>query len=81
MKIIICCWEGVTKTIKNEAKEQKRGFLSTLLGTLRANLLGNQLSGKEIVRTCSAKKKGKGTAKASPGNEKGKETVTAAHGN
>ena len=24
---------GLTKTIKNESKEQKRGFLSMLLGT------------------------------------------------
>ena len=30
---------GVTKTIKNETKEQKGGFLSMLLGTLRASLL------------------------------------------
>ena len=29
----------VTKTIKNEIKEQKGGFLSMLLGTLRASLL------------------------------------------
>ena len=28
--------EGVSKTIKNEAKEEKRGFLSTLIGTLAA---------------------------------------------
>ena len=26
--------KGVTKTIKNETKEQKEGFLSMLLGTL-----------------------------------------------
>ena len=32
---------GVCKIIKNEAKEQKGGFLSTLLGTLDASLLGN----------------------------------------
>ena len=38
--------KGVTKTIKNEAKEQKGGFLSMLLGTLGASLLGNLLSGK-----------------------------------
>ena len=37
--------KGVTKTIKNETKEQKRGFLSMLLGTLGAYLLGNLLSG------------------------------------
>ena len=30
---------GVTKTIKNEIKEQKGGFLSMLLTTLRASLL------------------------------------------
>ena len=33
--------KGVTKTIKNETKEQKAGFLSMLLGTLRASLLRN----------------------------------------
>ena len=33
--------KGVTKTIKNETKEQKGGFLSMLLGTLGASLLGN----------------------------------------
>ena len=38
--------KGVTKTIKNEAKEQKGGFLSMLLGTLGASLFGNLLSGK-----------------------------------
>ena len=34
--------KGVTKTIKNEAKEQKGGFLSMLLRTLGASLLGNK---------------------------------------
>ena len=33
----------VTKTIKNETKKQKGGFLSILLGTLGASLLGNLL--------------------------------------
>ena len=41
----------VTKTIKNEIKEQKGGFLSMLLSTLGASLLGNLLSGKGTVRT------------------------------
>ena len=41
---------GVSKRIKNETKEQKRGFLSMLLGTLGASLLGNLLTGKGIVR-------------------------------
>ena len=42
--------KGVSKRIKNETKEQKRGFLSMLLGTLGASLLGNLLTGKGIVR-------------------------------
>ena len=33
----------VTKIIKNEAKEQKGGFLNMLLGILGASLLGNLL--------------------------------------
>ena len=36
--------EGVSETIKNEAKEPKRGFLSMLVGTLGASLLGNMLT-------------------------------------
>ena len=42
--------EGVSKTIQNEAKKQKGGFHSMLLGTLSASLLGNILPGKEINR-------------------------------
>ena len=37
--------KGVSKTIKNETKEQRRGFLSMLLCTLGASLLGNLLTG------------------------------------
>ena len=33
--------KGVSKKIENEKKEQKGGFLSMLLGTLEASLLGN----------------------------------------
>ena len=51
--------KGVTKTIINETKEQKGGFLSTLLGTFGASLLGNLLTGKGIVRAGSGKKKEK----------------------
>ena len=44
--------KGVSKTIENETKEQKGGFLSMLLGTLGASLLGNILTGgKGIMRT------------------------------
>ena len=51
--------KGVTKTIKNEIKEQKGGFLSMLLGTLRASLLGNVLTGKGILRASSGNNKRK----------------------
>ena len=42
--------KGVSETIKNEAKEQKRGFLGMLLGTVGASLLGNLLTGKDTFR-------------------------------
>ena len=48
----------VSQTIKNEAKEQKGGFLSMLLGTLGASLLGNLLTGKGTIRA------GEGTIRA-----------------
>ena len=64
----------VTKTIKNETKEQKRGFLSMFLSTLGASLLVNILAGKGMVRAGSGRqyfnsstlygnKKGKGIMK------------------
>ena len=43
--------EGVSKAIKNEAKEQKGGFLSMLLGTLWASLLENMLAGKGVTKS------------------------------
>ena len=52
--------KGITKTIKNETKEQTGGFLSMLLGALVASLLGHLLIGKGIVRAGSVNKKGKG---------------------
>ena len=61
--------KGVTKTIKNETKEQKGGFLSMLLGTLGASLLGNLLAGKGIVRAGSRNKKGKGIVRAGTGKQ------------
>ena len=36
--------KGVRETIQHEAKEQRGGFLSMLLGTLGASLLGDVLS-------------------------------------
>ena len=40
----------ISETIKNEAKEQKGGFLPMLLGTLAASMLGNSLTGKGAIR-------------------------------
>ena len=51
----------VSETIKNEAKEQKGGFLSMLLGTLGASLLGNMLADKGVIRS------GKGTGRVGYG--------------
>ena len=51
----------VSKTIKNEVKEQKCGCLSMFLGALGASLLGNLLSGKGVIRV------GEGTIKAGQG--------------
>ena len=42
--------KGISESIKNEAKEQKGGFLSMLLGTLGASLLRNMLAGKGVIR-------------------------------
>ena len=57
----------VTKRIKNKTKEQKRGFLNMLLGTLGASLLRNMLAGKRIVRAGFGNKKGKGIVRAGYG--------------
>ena len=55
--------KGVSKAIKNETKEQKGGFLSKLLSTLGASLLGNLLTGgKGIMRA------GDGIVRAGEGN-------------
>ena len=55
--------EWVIETIKNGAKEQKGEFLSMLLATLGAILLGNMLAGKGVIRT------GEGTARVGYGSE------------
>ena len=62
--------KGVTKTIENEAKEQKGGFLSMLLGTLVTSLLENLLSGEGIVRAGYGhpSKKRKGIVRAGYGH-------------
>ena len=55
--------KGVTKTIENETEEQRGGFLSMLLGTSGASLLGNLLTGgKGMMRA------GEGIVRASEGS-------------
>ena len=48
--------KGVSQAVKNEAKEQKGGFLSLSLGTLGASLLGNLLTGKGARATSQGRK-------------------------
>ena len=59
---------GVSETIQNEAKEQRRRFLSMLLGTLGTSLLGDlltkNLSGKGVIRA------GEGKIRAGYGSKK-----------
>ena len=59
--------KGVSETIQNEAKEQRGGFLSMLLGTLGASLLDDlltkNLSGKGTIRA------GEGTIRAGCGSK------------
>ena len=60
--------KGVSETIQHEAKEQRGGFLSMLLGTLGASLLGDilskGLSGKDVIRA------GEGTVRAGYGSKR-----------
>ena len=56
--------KGVIKTIENDIKEQRGGFLSMLLGTLGASLLGSLLTGKGTMRA------GDGIVRAGEGSKK-----------
>ena len=58
--------KGVSQTVQNESRKQKGGFLSMLLGTLGASLLGNILADKGINRA------GKGSVRGGYGNKKGR---------
>ena len=57
--------KGVSKTIKNETKEQRGGFLSMLLGALGASLLRNLLTGGKGIM-----KAGDGIVRAGSGSKK-----------
>ena len=41
--------KGICETLKNEAKQQKGGFLSMLLGTLAASILKNAILGRGLI--------------------------------
>ena len=56
--------KGVSETIQHEAKVQRGGFLSMLLGTLGASLLDDILSGKGVIRA------GEGTIRAGYGSKR-----------
>ena len=62
----------ISKTTENETKEQRGGFLSMLLGTLGASLLGNLLSGKGMMRagegSATSRAKGQGIVRAGEGS-------------
>ena len=60
--------KGVSETIQHEAKKQRGGFVSMLLGTLGASLLGDilskGLSGRGVIRA------GEGTIRAGYGSKR-----------
>ena len=63
--------KAVGETVQNEAREQKGGFLSMLLGTLGASSLGNILTGKGVTVT----RQGQGINRAEEG------VIRAGYGN
>ena len=71
--------KGVSETIQNEAKEQKEGFLSMLLCTLGASLLGNILAGKGAI-TKSVSKETKWKSQGRGVNRVGEGIVRAGYG-
>ena len=72
-------FKGVSETIQNEAKEQKGGFLSMLLGTLGVSLLGNILAGKGMNRAgerAIVERQGRGIVRTGYGNKNVQTTTT-----
>ena len=59
LEFLIFYWKESLNQLKTKQKNQKEGFLSMLLGTLGASLLGNALAGKGLVRAGSGNKKEK----------------------
>ena len=62
--------KGVTESVQNELKQQKGGFLSMVLGTLIASLLGNLLTGKGVnKKSKEIHRAGEGIVGAGEGNK------------
>ena len=64
--------KGITETVQNDVKKQKGGFVSMLLGTLGASLLGDLLTGKKAIATSQ----GRGLNRAG----KGKRVIAMSQG-
>ena len=72
--------KGVSETVQNDAKEQKGGFLSMLLGTLGASFWRNILAGKGVIVTSQ----GRGVNRAGKGviaKRQGRGVIRAGYGN
>ena len=64
--------KGVTETVQIEVKEQKGVFLSMLLGTLGASLLGNIFAGRRAIAASQGRdvnRAGEGVVRAGYGNK------------
>ena len=66
LKILIFYWKELLKQLK---MKQEGVFLSMLLGTLGASLLGRLLTGKGFVRAGYGNNKGNGVVRAGYGNQ------------
>ena len=67
--------KGITETGQNEIKEEKEAFLSMLLGTLGASLLGNLLTVQGINRAVKCRginRAGEGVIRAGYGRRSSK---------
>ena len=66
--------KGVSKTIENETKEKREGFLNMLLGTLEASLLSNLLTGRKGIMRA-----GDGIVRAESGSKKNLNSLLPFH--
>ena len=63
--------KGFSRIVDNETIEQREGFLGMLFVTLRANLLGNMLTGKGVLTAGYGNQKGKAMLRAGYGDRMG----------